>query len=191
MVQTFCKENLAELNNEIKPLELEITRLKQLQDDLKSQIMAAKIIERENDLKTEFLLSRRDFQNDNLIDEKSNKSIQEKEIFDSNLWDSEPICFEIEEQGYMKKAFEKKKIDKNFEKSKRNNQIILEKNDAKQISGKKGERDKILQDSHFNKENIDRLTEEIEELLSLQRIGKKQFGNLSEIKEVSFEESFF
>lgn len=156
--------------------------------------MAAKIIERENDLKTEFLLSRRDFQNDTLINEKSNENIQEKEMFDSILWNSQPIFFEIEEQGYMKKAFEKKKIDKNFEKSKRNNQIILEKNDkspAKQISGKKEERDKILQDSHFNKENIDRLTEEIEELLSLQRNGKKQFGNLSEIKEVSFEDSFF
>ena len=66
------------------------------------------LIERENDLKTEFLLSRRDFPNDKVIDEKPYENIQENEIFDSNLWESEPIFIEIEEKGYMKKAFEKK-----------------------------------------------------------------------------------
>lgn len=194
LAQTFCKENLSQLNNEIKPLELEIIRLKQYHDELKSQIMASRIIERENDLKTEFLLSRRDFPNDKVIDEKPYENIQENEIFDSNLWESEPIFIEIEEKGYMKKAFEKKKIAKKFEKSNKINEIILEKSEKspeKQINLKKEERISRQNDTHFNKENIDKLTEEIEELLNFQRTEKKQFGNLSEIKEVSIEESFF
>lgn len=162
LASTFFKENVAQINQEIEPLQREFDRLKKFQEDLKGEIMVAKLSERENSLKTEFLLTNK------IVFKEENEKEKHENIHKNQTFETK-INKVIQEDGNLMDTLRKMKKGKDFQE---NLKPIIENN--------------------FNKENIDRLSNEIEELLSLQkrRIASPRWHELSEIKEAEIEDSF-
>ena len=228
MTRTLLKEETAQIEKEIEPLESEMERLKKFQEELQDQIMSSRLIEKQiaikageifdskgskkeeeaNDLQSSLRKLKRDneISYGDLDNEDETKFNKNKETLRRNI-NEKMVAEEMEEElnddafqrinQKEKNLFKRKPLQEKISHEEMDDfdkkwKLFKEKDEENNYSERKQSPEGKTQ-GKFNKENIDKLSDEIQELLNMQsqKIDRKNviWGNLSEIKEASIEES--